>query len=96
VSIVVDASVALKWVIEEDGSRAARELLLGELLAAPNLVIVECANVLWVKARRGQINRELASCRAAGHPGRADRLAAGGKLYRRGAGDRFRSRPDRL
>jgi predicted nucleic acid-binding protein len=60
VTVVIDASVALKWVIDEDGSEAARELLLGESLAAPDLMIVECANVLWVKARRGAIHRELA------------------------------------
>jgi predicted nucleic acid-binding protein len=60
VSVVIDASVALKWVIEEDGSEAARELLLDEVLAAPDLMIVECANVLWAKARRRTINRELA------------------------------------
>lgn len=59
-TVVIDASVALKWVIEEDGSEAARELLLGEVLAAPDLMIVECANVLWAKARRGTLNRDLA------------------------------------
>jgi predicted nucleic acid-binding protein len=61
VSVIIDASVALKWVIEEGGSEAARELLLGETLAAPDLMIVECANVLWVKSRRNLIHRELAS-----------------------------------
>ena len=60
-TVVIDASVALKWVIEEDRSEAARELLLGEVLAAPDLMIVECANVLWAKKRRGAINRDLAS-----------------------------------
>jgi predicted nucleic acid-binding protein len=60
VSVVIDASVALKWVIDEDGSEAARQLLLAEALAAPDLLIVECANVLWAKARRGSISRELA------------------------------------
>ena len=59
-TVVIDASVALKWVIEEDRSEAARELLLGEVLAAPDLMIVECANVLRAKERRGTINRELA------------------------------------
>ena len=52
-TIVVDASVALKWVIEEEDSAAARSLLLGEPLAAPDFLATECANVLWVKARRG-------------------------------------------
>jgi predicted nucleic acid-binding protein len=37
---------------------AARELLLGEVLAAPDLMIIECANVLWAKERRGTINRD--------------------------------------
>jgi len=35
-TIIVDASAALKWVIEEDGSEAAGALLLGEPLAAPD------------------------------------------------------------
>lgn len=59
-TVVIDASVALKWVIDEDGSGAARELLLGEPLVSPDLMIVECANVRWAKARRGAINRERA------------------------------------
>lgn len=60
-TLVIDASVALKWVIEEDGSDAARELLRDEPLAAPDLLAVECANVLWAKARRRVIARELAT-----------------------------------
>jgi predicted nucleic acid-binding protein len=32
--VIVDASVALKWVIEEEASQAARTLLLDEPLAA--------------------------------------------------------------
>ena len=57
---VVDASVALKWVIDEDGSEAAGALLLDEPLASPELLIIECSNVLWAKARRGVITRALA------------------------------------
>jgi predicted nucleic acid-binding protein len=59
-TIIVDASVALKWVIEEDGSEAAGALLLEEPLAAPELLMVECANVLWAKTRRGVLTRDLA------------------------------------
>jgi predicted nucleic acid-binding protein len=59
-TMIVDASVALKWVIEEVGSDKAGALLLEEPLAAPDLLIVECANVLWAKARRGVLTRELA------------------------------------
>jgi predicted nucleic acid-binding protein len=59
-TVVVNASVALKWVIEEDGSDAATELLLNEPLLAPDLLLVECANVLWAKTRRGVLTREFA------------------------------------
>ena len=59
-TVILDASVALKWVIEEEGSQAARNLLLDEPLAAPDLLIVECANVLWAKARRAVLTRDLA------------------------------------
>jgi predicted nucleic acid-binding protein len=59
-TLVVDASVALKWVIDEDGSEAAQELVSQYALAAPDLLMIECANVLWAKARRGVLSRELA------------------------------------
>jgi predicted nucleic acid-binding protein len=52
-TLIVDASVVLKWIIEEDDSAAASELLLGEPLAAPDFLVIECANALWVKVRRG-------------------------------------------
>jgi predicted nucleic acid-binding protein len=54
-TVIVDASVALKWVVDEVGSDAARRLIMEEVLAAPDLLFVECANSLWVKARRGQM-----------------------------------------
>lgn len=56
-AVIVDASIALKWVIEEDGSAAARRLILDEELVAPDLIFVECANALWAKVRRKQIIR---------------------------------------
>ena len=59
-TVIVDASVALKWVIDEEGSEAAGALLLEEPLAAPDLLIVECGNVLWAKARGGLLTRGLA------------------------------------
>ncbi len=46
-TLVIDASVALKWVIEEDDSAAAMALLLGEPLVAPDFLAIECANGLW-------------------------------------------------
>jgi predicted nucleic acid-binding protein len=61
VTVVIDASVALKWVIEEDGSEAARKLLRAEALGAPDLMIVECANVLRANAWRRKISWDLAN-----------------------------------
>jgi len=60
-TVIIDASVALKWVIEEEGSETAAALLPKETLAAPDLLVVECSNVLWVKTRRGVLTRDLAS-----------------------------------
>ncbi|HEY3889210.1 MAG TPA: type II toxin-antitoxin system VapC family toxin [Caulobacteraceae bacterium] len=58
-SIVVDASVALKWVLDEPGSQAA-DALLDEELVAPALWLVEAANALWRRARRGELTHEEA------------------------------------
>ncbi len=55
--VVVDASVAIKWVVDETGSAAAAALLDGRTLHAPALLFVEAANAFWVMARRGAISR---------------------------------------
>jgi predicted nucleic acid-binding protein len=62
VSIVVDASVAVKWVIDEPDSDAA-VALRGEDLIAPDLWVVEAANALWRRARVGEITAEEAAAR---------------------------------
>lgn len=54
-TIVVDASVALKWVLEEEGSDQARAVAASEIMVAPDLWLIECSNVLTTKVRRGQI-----------------------------------------
>ncbi len=61
-SIVIDASVALKWVLDEPGSDAA-EALLEEDLIAPSLWLIEAANVLWRLSRRGDISAAEAKVR---------------------------------
>ena len=53
--MVVDASVALKWVVQEDDSEAATALASRDL-AAPSILIAECANVLWTKTRRSELS----------------------------------------
>lgn len=57
--VVVDASVSVKWVVQEDGTPEALALRAHELLA-PDLWAAECANVLWKKARRKEITAEHA------------------------------------
>ena len=54
--ITVDASVAVKWLVEEEGRREALTLTAPRLKRhAPDLVLHECANVIWKKKRRGEI-----------------------------------------
>lgn len=54
-TLVVDASVVIKWVIPENGSTDALALLEGYRLTAPDLLVAECANILWKKVRRGEV-----------------------------------------
>ena len=59
---VVDASVAVKWVVRESGSDQARSLSSARL-DAPDLLLIECANILWKKVRIGDLTRrEASSC----------------------------------
>jgi predicted nucleic acid-binding protein len=54
---VVDASVAVKWVIPEALSDNAERILgSDEDLLAPDLLLVEAANALWKKAGRGELS----------------------------------------
>lgn len=52
--LVVDASIVIKWVVPEKDSQHAEALLDHELIA-PELLIPECANVLWRKTVRGEL-----------------------------------------
>jgi predicted nucleic acid-binding protein len=55
---VVDASVAVKWLIAETFSDQAVRLLDQKLtLVAPELLFAEAANALWVICRRGDITK---------------------------------------
>ncbi len=63
-TLVVDASVALKWVLNEPGSQAA-EALLDEPLIAPSLWLLEAANALWRLSKRGDLTADQAAERLA-------------------------------
>jgi len=49
-----DASVAVIWLVEEASSPQALALLKHGLLA-PDLLIAECANIIWKKHRLGEM-----------------------------------------
>ncbi len=59
--LVVDASVAVKWLVDEDGSIMALRLLDGghEILA-PRLMATEVGNALRRKTLRGDLERSRA------------------------------------
>lgn len=59
--IVIDASVAAKLFIEEEGSEAARAILdLPMSFVAPDLIFAELASVAAKRVRRGEISVGLA------------------------------------
>jgi predicted nucleic acid-binding protein len=55
-TFVVDASVATKWFIEEAGRAQAIQLLDVADRQAPDLLLVEVANVVWKKTLQGQVS----------------------------------------
>jgi predicted nucleic acid-binding protein len=57
--LVVDASVAIKWVIAEADNEPAITLRHHSLIA-PDQLFAECANVLWRKLRRREITEDEA------------------------------------
>ena len=53
---VVDASSAVKWVLPEPGADVAARLRgPGYVLHAPELLLVEVANIFWKAERRGDL-----------------------------------------
>ena len=66
---VVDASVAVKWLVVEEDADVAQELATsGHELHAPRLMASEVANALWRKARTGEIERRAAGVLLANVP----------------------------
>lgn len=60
--LVVDASVATKWYFQEANSDKALEIQSwGVFLAAPDLFVVEMANVLWKLVGRRHTTPEKAA-----------------------------------
>lgn len=53
--MIVDASVAFKWIASEADSDRAISLIGAGPLRAPALLLVEVANAIWKQAQRGEI-----------------------------------------
>ena len=59
--VIPDASVAIKWVIAEEHSDKADELFGDSYqLLAPELIMVECGNILWKQVRFSGLTQEQA------------------------------------
>lgn len=57
-SVVVDASVALRWFVDSPGTEAALAVLgEQEPVVAPDLVVAEVSHVAWKLARSGEISQ---------------------------------------
>jgi predicted nucleic acid-binding protein len=56
--LVIDPSIAVKWVVEEPGTADAVLLLRKTKLIAPELLVAECANILWKKVRKHGLSTE--------------------------------------
>ncbi len=62
-AFVIDASIVIKWVVAEAGSVTALALRRHRLVA-PDLLTMECANILWKKVRRGEMTAPEATVAA--------------------------------
>ncbi len=61
-TLVIDASIAVKCLIDEPDHLAARNLLdRDEELQAPDFVLIEAGSVLWKKVLRREITPQQAS-----------------------------------
>ena len=58
--LVVDASIAFKWLVTEADSEAAVSLLENHTIVAPDVLLAECRNAALTHVRRGTISIEQA------------------------------------
>lgn len=64
--IIVDASVAMKWFVEEElHAEAGRLKQVFTHLAAPDFMLIELASIAWKKVRRGELSAAAAMAIAA-------------------------------
>ena len=74
-TMIIDASVAVKWFVDEDGHEDALALLDRDHdFHAPDLILSETANTAWKKCRRGEITRDQAAAMVTALPHYFSRL----------------------
>ncbi len=72
---VIDANVAVKWFVEQDGSQEARALGgPSAVLIAPELILAEIASALWKYVRAVMLAEEAAKAMLARAPSAFSRL----------------------
>ncbi len=55
-TVIIDASIAVKWLLDEPKSDVARKIASsGEVLVAPELILAEVGSALWRKYAQGII-----------------------------------------
>ena len=59
-TLVVDASIVIKWVVEEEGTPEALTMRQRAHLLAPELLVAECADILWKKVQKDELLRDEA------------------------------------
>jgi predicted nucleic acid-binding protein len=60
--LVIDASAAVKWFVEQPGSAEARAIGgAGAELLAPELILAEIGSALWKYVRAGQLAPDVAA-----------------------------------
>jgi predicted nucleic acid-binding protein len=80
-TLVVDASVALRWYVEAPGTREALALLeRKEPLVAPDILVPEVTKAAWKLARANEISREHGKRIAAAIAPSFDRLVESAQL----------------
>jgi predicted nucleic acid-binding protein len=60
-TLVIDANVAVKWFVDqEDSDRAIGVIALGDVMLAPDLIVAEVGNALWMHAKDKDISLDRA------------------------------------
>ena len=84
-TLIIDASVALKWFLGDEPHAATARALLetGEPLLAPDLIVAEVCNAAWLGVRADRLSQTQAELIARSLPSLFDTLVHGALLAER-------------